>query len=367
MKVLVLVLLWTIVPSPTVVAEGESDPRWKTRIEVLRRLDPALYRGSESVRGLVDATLEALEGRRELVGLAVRFDAVDRMDSVIGVLEKFPDHAEATGALAWLLESGAAATLSRRVEGRPESALLDLLSRNGSSRALDITIPFLFGEHSAAARRLLNPVCLGKEGARRVLDELGKRPFAEVRPLMVEVRIILRQTPWREIREGLEALFPEGERREIGGEFDIAELVRLPGDAGRGKAVFRNPAHTCTLCHRDGEAGTNVGPDLAEIGRKLGKGALYDAILDPDAGISVGFETWEVTTRDGTEHIGILISDEERGVTLRNLLGDPVFVIREAIHDQRQLSTSLMPEGLGVAIGRENLVDLVAYLSRLGH
>ncbi len=366
MNALLILMSWMGACGAAQSEAGELEPRLRSRLEALKRIDPGLYHASDAVRKSVDGALDRLEGHPRLVDLVLRFGLAGRAGPVISVLERHPRHPLGSEAAAWLLESGAVPELKRRLARDPSSPLLDLLARSAAPRALELVVPLLFGEPAGQARRVLPSLCMHQEGARRLLRELEARPFGEARSLALEARLLLRRTPWTELRKRLEKLFPEGQRRPIGGEFDVARLAALEGDAERGEAVFLDPARTCVLCHRIGAQGRSVGPDLSEIGRKLGKEALYDAILYPGAGISVGFEGWEVATRSGQEHVGVLISDGEEGVALRNLLGDRVSIPRAEIFSQRQLEASLMPEGLGLAIGRDSLVDLVEYLAGLG-
>ena len=51
----------------------------------------------------------------------------------------------------------------------------------------------------------------------------------------------------------------------------------MKGDAKHGVEIFNN----CVICHRIGENGIDFGPNLSEIGTKLGKDAIYEAILSP--------------------------------------------------------------------------------------
>ena len=49
---------------------------------------------------------------------------------------------------------------------------------------------------------------------------------------------------------------------------DLVKAARLRGDAGRGAILFFQPFLTCSKCH-DGEAGTQLGPDIAKTDKKV--------------------------------------------------------------------------------------------------
>ena len=55
-----------------------------------------------------------------------------------------------------------------------------------------------------------------------------------------------------------------------------------PGNAGRGKALFEGKG-TCAACHRVGDTGSRVGPDLTEVGALRRSVELSRSLLEPDA------------------------------------------------------------------------------------
>src|SRR5580698_5913147 len=48
---------------------------------------------------------------------------------------------------------------------------------------------------------------------------------------------------------------------------EIAKAAREKGDAARGAVLFFQPFLTCAKCH-DGDGGTQLGPDIAKIGKE---------------------------------------------------------------------------------------------------
>jgi hypothetical protein len=59
----------------------------------------------------------------------------------------------------------------------------------------------------------------------------------------------------------------------------LAENDTLRGDAQRGATIFREAL--CSRCHRAGASGPAVGPDLTFVARRLGRGDLLEAIVEP--------------------------------------------------------------------------------------
>jgi putative heme-binding domain-containing protein len=142
-------------------------------------------------------------------------------------------------------------------------------------------------------------------------------------------------------------------------------LAKLVGAAPRGKEVFERASSSCIACHRVGDKGVDFGPGLGEIGGKLPREAIFDAILNPNAGISMGFETAEVKLRGGGQATGIVRSDTSEELVLVLPGGSLQKFAKTEVQRVSKLSTSLMPSGLNQALTKEDLVDLVAYLSSL--
>ena len=104
---------------------------------------------------------------------------------------------------------------------------------------------------------------------------------------------------------------------------------------------------------------------MSEIGSKLGKDALYESILDPSAGISFGFEAWQVELNDGEEAYGLLVSETADELAIKDLNGIVSRYKKSAVHDRRQMKLSLMPAGLQQSMTAQDLVDLIEYLASL--
>jgi putative heme-binding domain-containing protein len=135
------------------------------------------------------------------------------------------------------------------------------------------------------------------------------------------------------------------------------------GDAGRGAARF---ARSCSTCHRVGleSAGAEVGPDLSNIHSKLDRRGLIEAVVNPGAGIALGFEAELFLTRSGESHIGFLQSD---AATLAIRDGDGVVrtIRRDELEARVPLKSSLMPGPLALALSEQDVADIVAYLEKL--
>jgi putative heme-binding domain-containing protein len=148
---------------------------------------------------------------------------------------------------------------------------------------------------------------------------------------------------------------------------DLAAYARaVPGDAARGRAVFADPKGAgCILCHRVGGQGGDVGPDLSDVGGKLGREHLVEAVLEPSRQVVEGYRPTVIATRDGRVLTGLARRETDRELTLVDSAAR-VHVIPKAEVDERQYAdVSLMPDGLALILSRTEFVDLIAYLEGL--
>lgn len=143
--------------------------------------------------------------------------------------------------------------------------------------------------------------------------------------------------------------------------FDRDAVLALAGNAVNGAAVFKN---NCTICHQVNGTGTDFGPKLSEIGTKLPKDALLDAIVDPSSGVSFGFETNELELKNGTSLRGLVAEKDKSEIALK-LPGGTINKVKTAdIKVIKVLPVSMMPD-LHETMNKQEMADLLAYLTTL--
>lgn len=138
------------------------------------------------------------------------------------------------------------------------------------------------------------------------------------------------------------------------------------GDAKAGKQLFLKDERTkCSICHRVGKEGGNVGPDLSKIGGKFDRPHLIESLLEPSRQIVEGYRTSLIITADGTAHTGIAKSVDDESVTLVDANNAVHKVAKAEIETQSETRVSLMPTGLADLLSPQEFTDLVSYLETL--
>ena len=142
----------------------------------------------------------------------------------------------------------------------------------------------------------------------------------------------------------------------------MAELLAMNGNPKNGIQLFQQ---NCGICHQVNGEGMDFGPKLSEIGSKLPKEGQYLAILHPDAGISFGYEGWEVSLKDGSSLVGIIVSKTETDILMKFPGGTSQNIKTRDVKGMKQMANSMMPTGLHENMSTQDLADLVEYLMTL--
>ncbi|MCG8652914.1 MAG: HEAT repeat domain-containing protein, partial [Pirellulales bacterium] len=142
------------------------------------------------------------------------------------------------------------------------------------------------------------------------------------------------------------------------------EQVAL-GDAERGRMLFRSDKAKCSACHRVGDHGAAVGPDLTSIGANRTVSDLLESIVFPSASIVRDFDSYKVLTLDGRVLTGVLVSENTREYVLQQASGEQLRLDRREIETITPSPVSMMPAGLEAALSESELADVVAYLTSL--
>ncbi|HTN74002.1 MAG TPA: c-type cytochrome, partial [Pirellulaceae bacterium] len=167
---------------------------------------------------------------------------------------------------------------------------------------------------------------------------------------------------WLEIpAAGLGKPLVEADRAEL-----LAREASLPGgDAARGKALFTSERVACAKCHRVGQEGGQVGPDLTTIGRSRAARDLLESLLYPSASYARGFAPYTVVTKDGKALSGIVLGESATRIRLGIDAQNAHWVTHDNIEEIRAAELSIMPDDVAKRLEPQQLADLLAYLRSL--
>lgn len=357
-------LIWPLTSPAQESTEGVSS----VQLEALKRLQGVDLDANPKLRAAVLKIVDATQGTPQFVELVRQFKIKDKNDELLRVALKFPEDEAGVSAMQMVLESDGAPLIRQLMAGTNESEIVACAKVLGNTRlpvANRFMAPLLENEASAdgVRREVIKALCKNEEGARSVLA-LGRAGRLN-EALRLTAATSLSQVSWTEVRTEAADVFP---LPKAGGDEAlpaISELVRRSGNAGRGRTVFFSETTACNRCHQVAGQGTAIGPDLSQIGDKLGKDALFEAILDPNNGIAFGYEAWTVTTREDEEIYGLIVSETSAELSVKDLSGIVHRLPKSSVTSRVQSKFSLMPVGLQATMRVQELVDLVEFLSGL--
>jgi putative heme-binding domain-containing protein len=141
------------------------------------------------------------------------------------------------------------------------------------------------------------------------------------------------------------------------------------GDPKKGEKVFRDPAGPlagiCATCHAVKGQGGQVGPDLSAVAANYKRADLVTSILEPSKTIALGFEQVMVETSGGDSFFGALRTQTDDEMTIVGADAVKHVVKKADVKNRTDMKTSLMPQGLTLALKSEDFVDLIAFLETL--
>jgi putative heme-binding domain-containing protein len=232
---------------------------------------------------------------------------------------------------------------SGTAEHEPLDLLLDrwdTLSPKVRQRVLDLLLTRPAGAASLATQIYLgnvSPSELDANRRRQLLDRLDEN-----------------------LRDAAAALLDagSGDRKEVVRQQLLA--AERTGDPARGREQFQR---VCAQCHKLGDLGHDVGPDLRALTDKSNE-ALVVAIYDPNRAVESKYISYTAVTTNGQSFSGMIAAETGTGITLRGAEGKEQALLLKDLEELKSSSQSLMPEGLEKDLSGETLADLLAFLQR---
>ena len=148
----------------------------------------------------------------------------------------------------------------------------------------------------------------------------------------------------------------------LGGAVLMAQGVTPEGDGTRGKALVESSA--CFDCHRIGDRGSRLGPDLSDIGGRRTPDRLRQAMVAPDEEVVPENRYVRFVTKDGATITGRLLNQDPISVQLINQKEELKTYLRATLREYAIVDKGLMPSAEG-KLTDQQVADIVTYLSSL--
>lgn len=165
---------------------------------------------------------------------------------------------------------------------------------------------------------------------------------------------------------------PSLDNRKLVKEWKTEDLQSLLEKVGkgrnfaRGKEVFYQAQ--CSACHRFGDRGGAIGPDLTAVATRFKRQDLLESAIEPSKVLSEQYMNTALLTKDGESVIGRIADETGDKIVIRPnpLAPETVTVMKSEIEERKLSKISPMPAGLLDTFTQEDILDLLAYMESLG-
>ena len=334
---------------------------------VLNHLRPETVRKNPGAGAALKRTLASEEviGTQKFVNLVDRYGLRDRNKELLKIAMEYPDSTLGTQAISLALAADGGPLVKKVLDGNATSEVLSLLSalakvQNTASSQLIIHVLEEDSRTPEVREEAVRSLGWGWGGDEQLLAYVrdGRLP-KELEPTAAHV---LAASYRQGIRDEAAKYLNMDELSTAQTTRDIDELMKLQGTVGPGKTIAQR---LCQTCHMIKGEGKDFGPELSQIGGKLPREAIYESILHPDAGISFGYEGYDLKLKDGSIATGIIFNETDDQVSLRLPGGTQLNYEKDDIVSRKKLQHSLMPSNLDAGFSDQQMADLVEYLYSL--
>ena len=260
--------------------------------------------------------------------------------------------------------STAGALTERLAPQEPEAVQTEAVRALTRLRAIDAS-PILIERwrtFTAAARRVVIDWFFSDEARLHKLLDAVEAESIQAWSLGPARTRQLQRYPVPEIKRRALALLEQAQGSDRQAVYEkYLPALRLEGDRDSGAAIF---GEVCAECHKIGDVGHEVGPDLLGLTTRYKEQLLAD-ILIPNQAVETGYEEYVVETVDGRSLSGVIAEETPTSITIRRAKGEQDTVLRRNVESMYSLSLSPMPEDLEKSISVQGMADLIAYMKGL--
>jgi uncharacterized protein len=203
------------------------------------------------------------------------------------------------------------------------------------------------------------------EWSRALLDALDKGTISAT-DLSLDQTQQLTNHPDKKLADRARAILARGgrlpspDRKKVLDEY--MPLVEKTGDARKGFEVFKS---ICAKCHRHGDTGETIAPNLTGFNVHP-KSKILQKMLDPNSAVEGNFRQYTVTTKAGRVINGLLSSETKTAIEIVDTEAKRHAVLRDDIDEMTASNRTIMPEGFEKQLSKDDIVNLLEFLTAKG-
>ena len=257
--------------------------------------------------------------------------------------------------------AGSSAALSSLMVDHSASvalAALQCLASSKSAEGSELVAQQIQSKHPSVRSAVVDSACKSHEIRSSLLAKLGT---GSARPEEIGLDALRRirdsaSGEDRTVLSGFLATIENSDRARL--VVNWQDCLSLSSDVAIGKSLFKQH---CAGCHRIGQTGINIGPDISDS-RNTSKASLLTAILDPNRAVDNNYFRRSILTSDGQVIGGIVTGETAQTLTIVTEQAKRVVVLKSDIEYDRTLRRSLMPEGFETQLSKQQLANIIGYI-----
>ncbi|MBC6368874.1 PVC-type heme-binding CxxCH protein [Algoriphagus sp. AK58] len=336
------------------LAKGQNEDQ----VIILRQAAFDTKKPDAQLLNLAKAKAGEIADDRDFLEIVRKYQLKDQKERLLGLVYQDEDRGlanQSAGLFASLYGMG---EIEQAMKNSDETKAIAAIRKFGSVDTPDMAkLLAKFWKNDKASTAIRTAAMEEAKGyqSEAVLWELAKEDQIPADLLPIAQKILM--SSWNGNIRVL-ALEKYGDR--IAQDYDLVKMLSAKGEVEKGKTLAST---YCVACHKIGNEGVDFGPALSQIGGKLSREGLINAIINPSEGMGFGYETQLVKFKDGKEIRCIVNSKTENDLIVKLVGSSDQTIYKLAdIASITQLSESLMP---AFPLSEQELVDLVSYLEGL--
>lgn len=283
-------------------------------------------------------------------------DPVQRAAALSAIVAIDPKRAEPI-AIRHLGDTGSPVALRERAA--------QLVGAMNSAASRDRLADTLANAEGRLALPVAQALAGSREGGERLLADIasGKASARLLQEKSVLDRLRAARVPdWETRVKTLTANLPAADARLTRlVQQRAAAFARAQTNAENGKTLFTK---NCAACHKLGEQGGKIGPNLDGMGNR-GVSRLLEDILDPNRNVDANFRSTQFTMADGRIITGLFLRDVGGIAIYADANGEEQRLAHKDMESKRVTAQSPMPADWADRLKPEELNDLLAFLLTL--
>ncbi len=146
----------------------------------------------------------------------------------------------------------------------------------------------------------------------------------------------------------------------------LAEKSLSDGNLQNGATLFSSAKLACLQCHKVGDKGGTVGPELSKIGRERTPQQIIESIIWPKRDVKPEYVSWNIATIKGDVLTGYKRNEKKDTFELHQPATEKTVHVKvDDVDDEVKIGT-LMPDGLLAALTESEKYDLFRFVAELG-